>query len=74
MFLETVSMRTASLFSHRFAAAAMAFTALTGIVVGPDGATPPTARDRMPVREVTIFKDGHAFVLHRGEMATDRDG
>jgi hypothetical protein len=28
----------------------------------------------MPVREVTIFKDGHAFVLHEGPMPTDADG
>lgn len=28
----------------------------------------------MPIREVTIFKDGHAFVLHSGEVATDGDG
>jgi hypothetical protein len=29
---------------------------------------------RMPVREVTVFKDGHAFVLHQGEMPTDASG
>ena len=28
----------------------------------------------MPVKEITIFKDGHAFVLHEGEMPTDSDG
>ncbi|MEZ6064539.1 MAG: hypothetical protein R3B90_02265 [Planctomycetaceae bacterium] len=28
----------------------------------------------LPVREVTIFKDGHAFVLHAGEAAVDADG
>ena len=28
----------------------------------------------MPVREITIFKDGHAFVLHEGQMAADTDG
>ena len=28
----------------------------------------------MPIREVTIFKDGHAFVLHAGEVPTDDDG
>ena len=27
----------------------------------------------MPVKEITIFKDGHAFVLHEGEMPTDAD-
>lgn len=29
---------------------------------------------RMPVREVTVFKDGHAFVLHSGTMPTDESG
>ncbi len=28
----------------------------------------------MPVREVTVFKDGHAFVLHEGDVATDDEG
>lgn len=28
----------------------------------------------MPVREVTVFKDGHAFVVHEGDAATDENG
>ena len=28
----------------------------------------------MPVREVTVFKDGHAFVIHEGDAATDENG
>jgi len=28
----------------------------------------------MPVKEVTIFKDGHVFVLHEGKVPTDADG
>ena len=28
----------------------------------------------MPVKEMTIFKDGHAFVLHEGKMPADTDG
>jgi hypothetical protein len=35
---------------------------------------PFKALARMPVREVTVFKDGHAFVLHRGSMPTDEAG
>ena len=37
------------------------------------GTTSTVARipDQLPVREVTVFKDGHAFVLHEGEMAVD---
>jgi hypothetical protein len=28
----------------------------------------------LPVKEITVFKDGHAFVLHEGEMPTNTDG
>ena len=28
----------------------------------------------MPVKEITVFKDGHAFVLHEGKMPTGGDG
>ncbi len=33
-----------------------------------------TTLANMPVKEVTVFKDGHAFVLHEGSMPTDADG
>ncbi|MBI4568506.1 MAG: hypothetical protein HY719_08910 [Planctomycetes bacterium] len=29
---------------------------------------------RLPVREVTVFKDGHAFVLHEGALPVEADG
>ena len=29
---------------------------------------------QMPVKEITVFKDGHAFVLHEGAMPTDDAG
>jgi len=32
------------------------------------------ASTNLPVKEITVFKDGHAFVLHEGEMPTDTDG
>ena len=35
---------------------------------------PLSALARMPVKEITIFKDGHAFLLHEGEMPTDAAG
>jgi len=28
----------------------------------------------MPVKEITVFKDGHAFVLHEGKMPVGADG
>ncbi len=37
-------------------------------------AAPLSALARMPVKEVTVFKDGHAFVLHEGAMPTDAAG
>lgn len=30
--------------------------------------------DTIPVKEVTIFKDGHSFVLHEGKIPTDNNG
>lgn len=35
---------------------------------------PLGALGRMPVKEVTIFKDGHAFVLHEGKLPVDGAG
>ncbi|MBP8606303.1 MAG: hypothetical protein KBI46_10765 [Phycisphaerae bacterium] len=29
---------------------------------------------KLPVKEVTIFKDGHAYILHEGKMKTDSQG
>ena len=33
-----------------------------------------TGPAKMPVKEVTIFKDGHALVLHWGKMPVDASG
>ena len=32
------------------------------------------AQAAIPVREVSVFKDGHAFVVHRGSVAVDAAG
>ena len=37
-------------------------------------AAPLSALAQMPVKEITVFKDGHAFVLHQGPMPTDGAG
>jgi hypothetical protein len=29
---------------------------------------------KLPIKELTVFKDGHAFVAHEGQMATDDKG
>lgn len=33
-----------------------------------------SALARLPVKEVTVFKDGHAYVLHEGKAPVDADG
>ncbi|MCL4180380.1 MAG: hypothetical protein KJ072_21870 [Verrucomicrobia bacterium] len=30
--------------------------------------------NRLPIKEVTVFKDGHAFVLHEGRLPVDAQG
>jgi hypothetical protein len=37
-------------------------------------APPKETLARLPVREVTVFKDGHAFVVHEGSLPTSGDG
>jgi hypothetical protein len=39
-----------------------------------DEAAPLSALSAMPVKEVTVFKDGHALVLHEGRMPVDGSG
>ncbi len=33
----------------------------------------PIIYEKMPVREITVFKDGHAYVVHEGQMKTSAD-
>jgi hypothetical protein len=35
---------------------------------------PAGAMEKLPVKEITVFKDGHCLVLHSGSMKTDADG
>src|SRR2546430_9693060 len=42
--------------------------------VAQERAAPLSALAKMPVKEITIFKDGHAFLLHSGKMPTDAAG
>jgi hypothetical protein len=46
---------------------------VTGIAHA-EAAPAPNALARMPVKEITVFKDGHAFVLHEGAMPVDQAG
>lgn len=47
---------------------------LTASLVVAEQAAPLGALAKMPVKEITVFKDGHAFVLHAGRMPTDASG
>jgi hypothetical protein len=40
----------------------------------PDEAVPQLLLKMMPVKEVSVFKDGHAFVSHEGTMPVDARG
>lgn len=58
---------------------ALVFVLLSGVAQmiearSVQNAEPLEAIARMPVKEVTVFKDGHAFVLHQGEMPTNAAG
>jgi hypothetical protein len=37
-------------------------------------AVPLAALEQLPVQEITVFKDGHAFVLHEGELPVNASG
>jgi hypothetical protein len=45
---------------------------LQGLAV--ERATPLRTFATLPVKEITVFKDGHAFVAHEGELPTDTNG
>jgi len=48
------------------------FAALSACRVAGQPAAPTPAR--LPVKEVTVFKDGHAFVLHSGKLPVTDEG
>jgi hypothetical protein len=47
---------------------------LLASALAQERAAPLSALARLPVKEITVFKDGHAFVLHQGTMPTDGAG
>ena len=44
------------------------------VVLTASGVEPLEVLPEMKIREVTVFKDGHAFVLHRGKMPVTVSG
>lgn len=61
------------MFAKRFLIVAVAVCLLAGAAAA-DRAAPLSALAKMPVKEITIFKDGHAFVMHEGTMPTSSGG
>ena len=47
---------------------------LGGAAVASAAPAEPRVAADLPIKEVTVFKDGHAFVLHEGRMPTDDAG
>jgi len=55
----------------------VALSAITSVVDAAPGTTGTTGANsvsRLPVKEVTVFKDGHAFVVHEGALPTNESG
>lgn len=48
--------------------------ALTWSGLAVEKAAPLSTFGKLPIKEVTVFKDGEAFVAHEGEMPTDERG
>lgn len=53
--------------------ALVAWALVPGLAPG-EPAPPLSALAKIPVKEITVFKDGHAFVVHQGMMPTDAAG
>jgi hypothetical protein len=60
---------------HLFLTAALVATLAAMAGAAPtQKAAPLSTFARLPIKEITVFKDGHAFVAHEGEMPTDEKG
>ncbi len=62
------------LFRHQTVCWGFVFALVTCCCSYSMGAENESSLNTMPVREVTVFKDGHAFVHHEGEVKTDANG
>lgn len=47
---------------------------LWSFFIGPTPGWAETRLGELPVKEITVFKDGHAFVMHEGNAAVDESG
>ncbi len=53
---------------------ALALLVAVGGIASAEPAAALGALAKMPVKEVTVFKDGHAYVVHQGTMPVDATG
>ncbi|MFN0126140.1 MAG: hypothetical protein ACKV19_05590 [Verrucomicrobiales bacterium] len=53
---------------------AVATAGAAGSAAAQSAADDTTVHRQLPVKEVTVFKDGHAFVVHEGALATETTG
>lgn len=60
--------------NHCLAAALAVAQVLVPAAYPAEKAAPLSTFGKLPIKEVTVFKDGHAFVAHEGEMPTDEQG
>ena len=47
---------------------------LTSSGLAAEKAAPLSTFGKLPIKEITVFKDGNAFVAHEGEMPVDKSG
>src|SRR5688572_5785285 len=47
---------------------------LAALAVADDQVVTQKELSRLPVREMTVFKDGHAYVVHEGKRPVDTAG
>jgi hypothetical protein len=66
-------MRNVFASAHRLALAPF-FSILLATTLAAEKAAPLSVLGKMPVKEVSVFKDGHAFVAQEGPMPTDAAG
>ncbi len=52
----------------------LATLALVSLASAQESSLPRGALHRLPVREITVFKDGHALLLHEGTLPVDAAG
>ena len=62
------------LIDRRIRLSVFAFFLLAPRLALAQATSSPNALPEIPVREVTVFKDGHAFVLHEGRLPVNGEG